>query len=82
MNAAMPRYHRIATLCKADATPPQIALRSGTSEKARLIANVEAGVIANVLSCDGAWCFVSLDQFRGYILQKKLWGVYEAEVLK
>ena len=40
---------------KADATPPQVALRSGTSEKARLIANVEAGVIANVMSCDGTW---------------------------
>lgn len=67
---------------KADTAPPQVALRSDANDKARLIANVEAGVIANVMSCDGKWCFVTLDQFRGYIQQKKLWGVYEAEVLK
>ena len=42
----------------------------------------EAGVIANVRSCDGRWCYVSITNFRGYIEQKKLWGVYEGEVLK
>jgi SH3-like domain-containing protein len=40
---------------------------------------VEAGVIVNVASCDGRWCRVNIDQFHGYIEQKKLWGVYENE---
>ena len=43
---------------------------------------VEAGVIANLATCDGRWCHVSIDKFRGYIEQKKLWGIYEGEVLK
>ncbi len=33
-------------------------------------------------SCDGRWCHVSIDKFRGYIEQKKLWGVYEGEVIE
>ena len=27
-------------------------------------------------SCDGVWCLVDGDGFRGYIQQVKLWGVY------
>ena len=64
------------------ATPPQISLYADDSEKARVVANVEAGVIANVLTCNGKWCWVSMDQYKGYVQQKKLWGVYEAEILK
>ena len=43
---------------------------------------VEAGVIANLATCDGRWCQVSIEKFRGYVEQKKLWGIYEGEVLK
>ena len=67
---------------KPDVAPPQISLYADESESARIIARVEAGVIANVLSCNGSWCWVSADQFRGYIRQKSLWGVYEAEIVK
>jgi SH3-like domain-containing protein len=57
-------------------------LRDDDSERARPVAMVEAGVIANLASCDGRWCHVSIDKFRGYIEQKKLWGIYEGEILK
>ena len=67
---------------KPGVAPPQISLFSDDSEKAQLVAKVEAGVIANVLSCDGKWCWVGVDKYKGYVQQKKLWGVYEAEVLK
>jgi SH3-like domain-containing protein len=67
---------------KAGAAPPKVALRNDDSERARAVAMVEAGVIANISSCDGSWCRVSIDRFRGYIEQKKLWGVYEGEVVK
>jgi SH3-like domain-containing protein len=40
---------------------------------------IEAGVIANIATCDGRWCRVSIANFHGYIAQKKLWGVYEGE---
>jgi SH3-like domain-containing protein len=67
---------------KAGAAPPKVALRNDDSKRARAVAMVEAGVIANISSCDGRWCRVSIDRFRGYIEQKKLWGVYEGEVIK
>ena len=67
---------------KAGTPPPQIALYGDNSERATVIAKVEAGVIANIISCDGRWCWVGVDQYKGYVPQKKLWGVYEAEIVK
>ena len=61
---------------------PQVPIRVSDSERARPVAMVEAGVIANVQSCDSRWCRVSIDQYRGYVPQKQLWGVYETECLR
>lgn len=60
---------------------PQTPLRNDDSEKARTVAIVEAGVIANVNRCDGRWCLVVIGNYKGYIEQKKLWGVYADEVI-
>jgi SH3-like domain-containing protein len=67
---------------KAGVAPPQIAVFADESEKSTLVANVEAGVIANVLSCNGKWCRITVDPFKGYVPQKRLWGVYASEVIK
>lgn len=67
---------------KAGSPPPLVPIRSSDSEGSSVIAKVEAGVIANLHSCDGRWCRVTIDAFGGYIEQKKLWGVYEGETLK
>lgn len=62
--------------------PPKVALRSDDSKRSDPVAMVEAGVIANVTSCDGEWCLVSIDRYRGYLEQSKLWGVYKGEVIE
>lgn len=67
---------------KPGAPEPKVELRRDDSVRARAVAMVEAGVIANLTACDGRWCRVSIDKFQGYIEQKKLWGVYEGEVIK
>jgi SH3-like domain-containing protein len=67
---------------KAAQLPLQVPLRSAGREAASLVAHVEAGVIANVRSCDGRWCLLNIGEFKGYIEQKKLWGVYDGEVIK
>lgn len=67
---------------KSGTPPPKVALRDNDSERAEPVAMIEAGIIANISSCDGRWCYVSIDRFRGYIEQKKLWGVYEGEVIE
>jgi SH3-like domain-containing protein len=49
------------------------------SASADLAATLQAGVIVNVRNCDGSWCLVDGDGFKGYIEQVKLWGVYPDE---
>jgi SH3-like domain-containing protein len=57
-------------------------LRDDDSERSRALVDVEAGVLASIISCDGRWCRVSVDGYRGYIEQTKLWGAYRGEVIK
>jgi SH3-like domain-containing protein len=64
------------------AEPAVAVLRDDDSEAAKPIAQVEAGVLASIIGCDGRWCRVSVGGFRGYIEQTKLWGAYQGEVIK
>ena len=61
---------------------PQVSLRTDDRESAEIVAQVEAGVVANIQRCDGRWCLVNVASFNGYIQQHRLWGVYKGEVLK
>lgn len=61
---------------------PKINLLSNDAAGAQPVAIVEAGVIANIRSCDTKWCHVSVGDYRGYIEQNKLWGVYPGEPVK
>ncbi len=54
----------------------------GWVNQATATALVEAGVIANLQSCDSRWCYVTVETFRGYIEQSKLWGIYPGEIIK
>ena len=59
-----------------------VGLKSDDSERASDVAQVEAGVIANIKQCDGRWCRVGVANFSGYVPQERLWGVYKGEVLR
>ena len=52
------------------------------SASADLAATLQSGVIVNIRNCDGAWCLVDGDGFKGYIEQEKLWGVYPDEKIQ
>jgi SH3-like domain-containing protein len=67
---------------KQDQPPPLVPLRGDDKAGATVVANVEAGVIATVRSCDRRWCYVVVGDFRGYVEQKKLWGVYDGEIMR
>ena len=49
------------------------------SASGELAATLQSGVIVNIRNCDGSWCLVDGDGFKGYIEQVKLWGVYPNE---
>lgn len=57
-------------------------LRDDDRESARVIAQVEAGVLASIITCERGWCRVSVGDYRGYIEQSKLWGTYPNEQIK
>lgn len=61
---------------------PSATLREDDRESARPIAQVEAGVLAGIIACEGGWCRVSVGSYRGYIEQSKLWGTYPNEQIK
>jgi SH3-like domain-containing protein len=56
-----------------------LPLYESASSKGPVIAQLQPGVIANVKSCDGAWCRVTGIEFDGYIEQDRLWGAYPNE---
>jgi SH3-like domain-containing protein len=57
-------------------------LYARASPSADLAATLQSGVIVNIRKCDGAWCLVDGDGFKGYIEQEKLWGVYPDEKIQ
>ena len=57
------------------------ALRSEVAS-VRAVAELQPSVLGNVLSCDGEWCELSVDDYSGYVQQDKLWGVYRGEEVK
>ncbi|MDX2258404.1 MAG: SH3 domain-containing protein [Hyphomicrobiaceae bacterium] len=61
---------------------PQLPLHARASDGSGTVVMLEAGVIADVFSCDGTWCYIGVESFRGYIRQAKLWGVYAGELLE
>jgi SH3-like domain-containing protein len=39
------------------------------------------GVVAQIESCSGQWCYVTTEDYEGYALQTELWGVYPGEMV-
>ena len=66
----------------AVAKPTSTPLHESASEGSSVLAVVEPGVLATVVSCDRSWCLVSVADQRGYLEQSRLWGVYRDEVVK
>jgi len=60
----------------------RVPLYSSNSTGSRAVAELQSGVLGNVLSCDGEWCNVSVDDYSGYVQQDRLWGVYKGEQIK
>jgi SH3-like domain-containing protein len=60
----------------------RIPLYGSKSTSSRALAELQAGVLGNVVTCDGSWCELSVDDYSGYVQQDQLWGVYRGEEVK
>ena len=58
-----------------------IAMFQRADDGSRVVAQIEVGGVLDVASCDGTWCRVSLLNFRGYVRQNRLWGIYPGETI-
>jgi len=58
------------------------ALLAKPEPDARIVANLEAGVIANLVSCPegSAWCRLEVDGFDGWMRRVDFWGTLKDEV--
>lgn len=59
-----------------------VLLRRDTSVSAPIEAELESGIIATVLGCDGRWCRLSVGGTKGWLEQSGLWGVYASELVR
>ncbi len=57
-------------------------LRRAAEGDAAAVAKLEAGVLVNILECDGPWCRLEAHGFRGWLPRKGLWGVKADERIK
>ena len=57
-------------------------LYATASDKADVTARLQSGVIANIRKCDGKWCQVYGDGYKGFLQQTELWGAYPGETVE
>lgn len=59
-----------------------VPLYAKASTRSQVVAQLESGLLASLLSCNGEWCQLSLDSVSGWIQQVTLWGVYRGEKIQ
>lgn len=61
---------------------PTLALQDGDSDNTGVVARLQPSVLATVEICNGRWCRISGEGYRGWMKQDQLWGVYPGEAVK
>ncbi|MBX9785867.1 MAG: hypothetical protein K2Y08_00870 [Alphaproteobacteria bacterium] len=61
---------------------PEILLYADKSETSPSLVRLQKGVVLDLLKCQDNWCQVRICDFKGWIEQAALWGVYPNEILK
>jgi SH3-like domain-containing protein len=53
---------------------PQVAVRTGATSDARVVARLADGVIVDILGQRSGWVDVRTGDFRGWVIAAELWG--------
>jgi len=62
-----------------EAVDETVPLRTAARDDARPVAFLEPFVLGAVEECDGLWCEISGNGWKGLVPQRTLWGVYPQE---
>lgn len=71
---------RTALLAPKDKTQ-LVPLYDRSDSNGTVIAQLQAGVLAQVKQCSANWCRISGPRFDGWVVQEQLWGVYANETV-
>ncbi len=58
------------------------SLRSNPDGASAVIAKLEPGVVAALLSCGSGWCRIEADGLKGWLPQADFWGAYPNETVQ
>jgi len=58
-----------------------VPLYDRNDSRGAVVAQLQAGVLAQVKLCSANWCRISGPRFDGWIVQEQLWGVYANETV-
>lgn len=56
-----------------------LPVHHSAADEAPVVAYLQPRVVAEVEECTGSWCLISGSEFRGWMEQERLWGVYPQE---
>ena len=56
-----------------------VLLRKQPQEAAAAVARAEAGAVAQLKKCTGAWCRISADGHTGWVRRTAVWGLHEKD---
>ena len=56
-----------------------LSLYSKPDIKSNLLAHLETGVLVEIKSCDGSWCLIKAQDFKGFVQGNGLFGVRPGE---
>jgi len=57
-------------------------LRDSPDPSAFPVAEADPGVIGRILQCQGEWCRLDVQGYKGWLKRSEIWGVYPDEALK
>lgn len=57
-------------------------LRRRPEADATPVARAEAGVVGELIECQGLWCRMDAGGFRGWLRRTEIWGVYPNETVR
>jgi SH3-like domain-containing protein len=57
-------------------------LRSEPADSASALARLAPGVIGRLLRCEGAWCKIDAQGYRGWLKRDEFWGTYPDESIQ
>jgi SH3-like domain-containing protein len=63
-------------------TEDRRTLRAKPDAAAPAVAELDPGVIARLIECDGAWCRLEVKGYQGWLLRTEFWGVFPDEPVK